>query len=81
MFSPSEGRCCTDECNVVPADEKLVCVEDSDCRYSTTCDGSQARCPRQEYKGNSVSCDGGSKVILFVRLLYCSHFLLIMIVQ
>ena len=54
----------------MPADEKLVCAEDSDCRYSTTCDGSQARCPRQDYKENSVPCDGGSKVIiLFIMLL------------
>ena len=69
-FSPSEGRCCTDECTIVPADAKLVCAEDSDCRYSTTCDGSQARCPRQDYKENSVPCDGGSKVIiLFIMLL------------
>ena len=78
-FSPSEGKCCTDNCKIVSADDNLVCEDESDCRYSTTCDGSQARCPRPDYKGNLAPCKGGTKVCSVNKLLtlYNENYLIV----
>ena len=60
--SPSEGPCCTHDCQIVSKLDEQVCKEESDCGHESVCDGTQAKCPNSRPKQDAAKCDGGSKV-------------------
>lgn len=60
--SPSEGPCCSDECNF--AGREKMCRQESECSHSQTCDAKQAMCPEPAPKPNMTECNNGTKVCM-----------------
>ena len=60
VFSPSEGPCCTAECEF--ASEGLECSEATECKHATNCTGKRTTCPIALHKSDSSTCEDGSKV-------------------
>jgi len=52
--SPSQGPCCTDECQLRYAGK---CRDDNGCRDSAYCDGSGPKCPASNNKPNKTVCN------------------------
>ena len=59
IFSPSEGPCCTDQCEFT---NEVECGHEDECRFSVKCDGSSSFCPIALHKSDTSPCEGGSKV-------------------
>ena len=59
IFSPSEGPCCTDQCDFT---NEVECGHEDECRFSVKCDGSSSFCPIALHKSDASPCEGGAKV-------------------
>nr|XP_024215817.1 disintegrin and metalloproteinase domain-containing protein 10 [Halyomorpha halys] len=63
--SPSQGPCClSDQCRFVPASHNIQCKPESECSWSSVCDGRTAQCPRPMPKANKTRCNEGTQVCL-----------------
>uniref|UniRef100_A0A7N8YB48 Disintegrin and metalloproteinase domain-containing protein 10 n=1 Tax=Mastacembelus armatus TaxID=205130 RepID=A0A7N8YB48_9TELE len=62
VCSPSQGPCCTPECNYKSRHEK--CREESECAHQGMCNGISAQCPTSEPKANFTACHGETQVCL-----------------
>jgi len=58
--SPSEGPCCTEECEFSPPGPE--CSETTECKFATNCTGKSSTCPIALFKSDSSTCESGSKV-------------------
>ena len=65
ISSPSEGPCCTDQCDFT---NEVECGHEDECRFSVMCDGTSSFCPIALHKSDTSPCEGGSKVSLIVAL-------------
>ncbi|XP_022669722.1 disintegrin and metalloproteinase domain-containing protein 10-like isoform X3 [Varroa destructor] len=54
VCSPSQGPCCTAECNLKVGDK---CRDDNGCRSSAYCDGGGPKCPPSVSKPNKTICN------------------------
>ena len=61
FFSPSEGPCCTEECEFAPPGPE--CSETTECKFATNCTGKSSTCPIALFKSDSSKCESGSKVL------------------
>lgn len=63
--SPSQGPCCSSEtCRFVPASHNVRCKSESDCSWSSTCDGRSAECPPPAPKANKTRCNEGTQLCI-----------------
>ncbi|XP_026992905.1 disintegrin and metalloproteinase domain-containing protein 10 [Tachysurus fulvidraco] len=60
--SPSQGPCCTAQCDFKGRDEK--CRTESDCSYQGMCSGTTAQCPISTPKENLTACNGDTQVCI-----------------
>lgn len=59
-FSPSEGPCCSSEtCRFVPLHYGQQCRSESDCSWSSLCNGTSPECPSPQAKANKTRCNEG----------------------
>lgn len=84
VCSPSQGPCCTAQCDFKSRTDK--CRNDSDCAKEGMCNGVSALCPISEPKENFTVCNRNTQVcikgvwflhsyvtanIVYCRALYC----------
>ncbi|CAB0010442.1 unnamed protein product [Nesidiocoris tenuis] len=63
--SPSQGPCCmSDECRFVPAMLHVRCKPESECSWSSMCDGTSPTCPAPQPKKNKTRCNEGTQLCL-----------------
>lgn len=62
--SPSEGPCCSWECQLVPSSNSSIstCHSESECRFPSSCDGLQSFCPSLAPKPDGTLCEDGTKM-------------------
>ncbi|MCI4393175.1 hypothetical protein PGIGA_G00154370 [Pangasianodon gigas] len=60
--SPSQGPCCTAQCEFKGRDEK--CRNESDCALQGMCSGNTAQCPTSTPKDNLTACHGDTQVCI-----------------
>lgn len=76
--SPSQGPCCTAQCNFKLKTDK--CRNDSDCAREGMCNGVSALCPPSEPKQNFTDCNRRTQVCIngvwfFAVPCNCTHLL------
>lgn len=63
--SPSQGPCClSDQCKFVPASHNIRCKPESECSWSSVCDGRSPFCPRPIPKANKTRCNEGTQLCI-----------------
>lgn len=63
--SPSQGPCCqSDECRFVPEMLHVQCKPESECSWSSKCNGFSASCPAPLPKENKTRCNEGTQLCL-----------------
>uniref|UniRef100_A0A0A9WUF9 ADAM10 endopeptidase n=3 Tax=Lygus hesperus TaxID=30085 RepID=A0A0A9WUF9_LYGHE len=63
--SPSQGPCCmSDECRFVPSFQNVRCKPESECSWSSKCDGTSPSCPAPLPKENKTRCNEGTQLCL-----------------
>lgn len=62
ISSPSQGPCCTAQCNFKLKTDK--CRNDSDCAREGMCNGVSALCPASEPKLNFTACNRHTQVCI-----------------
>ncbi|XP_060767458.1 disintegrin and metalloproteinase domain-containing protein 10 isoform X2 [Neoarius graeffei] len=60
--SPSQGPCCTEQCEFKGRDQK--CRNESDCALERMCSGNTAQCPASVPKANLTACHGDTQVCI-----------------
>lgn len=60
--SPSQGPCCTAQCNFKLKTDK--CRNDSDCAREGMCNGYSALCPASQPKQNFTECNRRTQVCI-----------------
>ncbi|XP_077994066.1 disintegrin and metalloproteinase domain-containing protein 10-like [Glandiceps talaboti] len=60
--SPSEGPCCTPQCEFFTAVANETCSLASECSEASYCDGSGVTCPPAETKDNRTACNADRQV-------------------
>lgn len=71
--SPSQGPCCMSEgCKFVPASYHVRCKPESECSWSSVCDGVSPVCPVPTPKANKTRCNEGTQV--FILLFFFCYF-------
>ncbi|XP_067126476.1 disintegrin and metalloproteinase domain-containing protein 10-like [Centruroides vittatus] len=55
--SPREGECCTEQCNLIPANKNFKCHKDFACYSNVTCNGKSQFCPI-DIKNDGIPCLG-----------------------
>nr|CAD7201691.1 unnamed protein product [Timema douglasi] len=64
-FSPSQGPCCSSEtCTFVQASHSVQCKGESDCSWSSTCNGRSPECPSPHPKANKTRCNEGTQLCI-----------------
>jgi len=60
--SPSQGPCCeSDTCSFVPAHAHQICKEETECSWSSACNGTTFECPEPKPRDNKTKCNNGNK--------------------
>ncbi|XP_058808923.1 disintegrin and metalloproteinase domain-containing protein 10 isoform X2 [Phymastichus coffea] len=63
--SPSQGPCCSsDTCSFVPTTHNVQCKSESDCSYSSVCNGRSSECPPPQPKANKTRCNEGTQLCI-----------------
>ncbi|XP_023703400.1 disintegrin and metalloproteinase domain-containing protein 10 isoform X2 [Cryptotermes secundus] len=63
--SPSEGPCCSSEtCSFVLESSHVQCKAESDCSWSSTCNGRTPECPQPAAKKNKTRCNEGTQLCI-----------------
>lgn len=62
--SPSQGPCCLHECSFTPANYKAKCKEETECSWSSSCNGSTAECPNPKPKDDKTKCNNGTQLCI-----------------
>ncbi|XP_014244166.1 disintegrin and metalloproteinase domain-containing protein 10 isoform X2 [Cimex lectularius] len=63
--SPSQGPCCmSDECRFVPKFQHMRCKPESECSWSSVCDGTSPTCPAPSPKANKTRCNEGTQLCI-----------------
>lgn len=65
FFSPSQGPCCSsDTCSFVLESSNVQCKAESDCSWSSTCNGRSPDCPQPAAKKNKTRCNEGTQLCI-----------------
>lgn len=62
FFSPSQGLCCSLECQFKP--DTHLCDEETDCQEASFCSGLTALCPPPTAKEKFTVCSQGTRICL-----------------
>jgi disintegrin and metalloproteinase domain-containing protein 10 len=63
--SPSQGPCCmSDSCTFVPAHLRLKCKEQTECSWSSTCNGTTPECPDPKPRDDKTKCNNGTQLCI-----------------
>ncbi|OXA56052.1 Disintegrin and metalloproteinase domain-containing protein 10 [Folsomia candida] len=59
--SPSEGPCCDQSCHFVQQ-TRVLCKQETECSYTSYCNGTTAQCPVPKPRPNLTPCNDGTQV-------------------
>ncbi|XP_055907029.1 disintegrin and metalloproteinase domain-containing protein 10 isoform X1 [Eupeodes corollae] len=63
--SPSQGPCClSHSCTFVPAHQHIKCKEETECSWSSTCNGTTPECPEPKPRDNKTKCNNGTALCI-----------------
>ncbi|XP_004530918.1 uncharacterized protein LOC101455868 isoform X2 [Ceratitis capitata] len=63
--SPSQGPCClSNSCQFVPANNHQKCKEETECSWSSTCNGTTAECPEPKPRDDKTKCNNGTALCI-----------------
>lgn len=63
--SPSQGPCCmSDKCTFVPANYRQKCKEETECSWSSTCNGTTPECPEPKPRDDLTKCNNGTQLCI-----------------
>lgn len=63
--SPSQGPCClSNSCTFVPTSYHQKCKEETECSWSSTCNGTTAECPEPRHRDDKTMCNNGTALCI-----------------
>ncbi|XP_050319358.1 uncharacterized protein LOC126752527 isoform X1 [Bactrocera neohumeralis] len=63
--SPSQGPCClSNSCQFVPSNNHQKCKEETECSWSSTCNGTTAECPEPKPRDDKTKCNNGTALCI-----------------
>ncbi|XP_017152309.1 disintegrin and metalloproteinase domain-containing protein 10 isoform X2 [Drosophila miranda] len=63
--SPSQGPCClANSCTFVPTRYHQKCKEETECSWSSTCNGTTAECPEPRHRDDKTMCNNGTALCI-----------------
>lgn len=63
--SPSQGPCCdANSCAFVPTVLRAKCREESECSWSSTCNGTTSECPEPKPREDKTKCNNGTQLCI-----------------
>ncbi|XP_063702279.1 disintegrin and metalloproteinase domain-containing protein 10 isoform X2 [Culicoides brevitarsis] len=63
--SPSQGPCCQSEtCSFVPARNRVKCKEETECSWSSFCNGTTPECPEPKPRDDKTKCNNGTQLCI-----------------
>ncbi|KAL5282018.1 ADAM10 family protein [Megaselia abdita] len=63
--SPSQGPCClSDSCTFVPATHSMKCKEETECSWSSYCNGTTPECPEPKPRDDKTKCNNGTQLCI-----------------
>ncbi|EDV33103.1 uncharacterized protein Dana_GF22940, isoform A [Drosophila ananassae] len=63
--SPSQGPCClANSCTFVPISNHQKCKEETECSWSSTCNGTTAECPEPHHRDDKTMCNNGTALCI-----------------
>ncbi|KAM8714727.1 hypothetical protein ACLKA7_001136 [Drosophila subpalustris] len=63
--SPSQGPCClSNSCTFVPTHYHQKCKEETECSWSSTCNGTTAECPEPRHRDDKTMCNNGTALCI-----------------
>ncbi|XP_064554342.1 disintegrin and metalloproteinase domain-containing protein 10 isoform X1 [Drosophila montana] len=63
--SPSQGPCClANSCAFVPTHYHQKCKEETECSWSSTCNGTTAECPEPRHRDDKTMCNNGTALCI-----------------
>lgn len=63
--SPSQGPCClSDKCSFVPANYHQKCKEETECSWSSMCNGTTSECPEPKPRDDKTKCNNGTQLCI-----------------
>ncbi|XP_037957354.1 disintegrin and metalloproteinase domain-containing protein 10 homolog isoform X2 [Teleopsis dalmanni] len=63
--SPSQGPCClANSCTFVPANYHQKCREETECSWSSSCNGTTAECPEPKPRDDKTKCNNGTALCI-----------------
>lgn len=63
--SPSQGPCClSNSCTFVPTHFHQKCKEETECSWSSTCNGTTAECPEPRHRDDKTMCNNGTALCI-----------------
>lgn len=63
--SPSQGPCCdANSCAFVPAPKRAKCREESECSWSSMCNGTTSECPDPKPREDKTKCNNGTQLCI-----------------
>lgn len=63
--SPSQGPCClSDSCTFVPAIHSMKCKEETECSWSSYCNGTTPECPEPKPRDDKTKCNNGTQLCI-----------------
>ncbi|XP_065079514.1 disintegrin and metalloproteinase domain-containing protein 10 isoform X2 [Ochlerotatus camptorhynchus] len=63
--SPSQGPCCdSNTCKFVSNFANITCKEETECSWSSTCNGTTAECPEPKPRDDKTKCNNGTQLCI-----------------
>lgn len=63
--SPSQGPCCLHEtCSFVPVHHNSKCREETECSWSSMCNGTTPECPEPKPRDDKTKCNNGTQLCI-----------------
>ncbi|XP_055712514.1 disintegrin and metalloproteinase domain-containing protein 10 isoform X2 [Phlebotomus papatasi] len=63
--SPSQGPCCQSEtCSFMPAHLGVKCKEETECSWSSMCNGTTPECPEPKPRDDKTKCNNGTQLCI-----------------
>ncbi|XP_039290209.1 disintegrin and metalloproteinase domain-containing protein 10 [Nilaparvata lugens] len=62
--SPSQGPCCANNCRFIADYHQMRCKSESECSWSSMCDGRSSECPAPAPKANKTRCNEGTQLCI-----------------
>ncbi|KAG5675130.1 hypothetical protein PVAND_005059 [Polypedilum vanderplanki] len=63
--SPSQGPCCDpNSCTFVPINKRAKCREESECSWSSMCNGTTSECPDPKPREDKTKCNNGTQLCI-----------------